>query len=87
MDHTSYKIPFGTEKPACSRVLIRKSVVQKELMLIIINTGDKRCACRNRFAGKFKWTYLVFDYNVIAHIHTAGSALPAAKHHQNSLTE
>jgi hypothetical protein len=28
----------------------------------------------------------VFDYDIVAHIHTARSALPADKHHQNSLT-
>jgi hypothetical protein len=85
MDHAPYEIPIGPEKPACSRVLIRKCVVKKELMLIIIDTGDKRCAGRHRFTRKFKGTYLVFDYNVVAHIHTTRPALPAGKHHQNSL--
>jgi hypothetical protein len=86
MDHAPYLIPIGPEKPACIRVLIRKCVVQKDLMLIISDTGDKWCASRNRFAGKFKWTHLVIDYNVVPHIHTARSALPAGKDHQNSLT-
>jgi len=85
MDHAPNKISIGPEKPAGSRVLIRKCVVQKDLMLIVIDTGDERCAGRNRLTGKFKGTYLVFDYDVVTHIHTARSALPADKHHQNSL--
>jgi hypothetical protein len=85
MDHAPYKISIGPEKPAGSRVLIRKCVVQKDLMLIVIDTGDERCAGRNRLTGKFKGTYLVFDYDIVAHMHTARSALSADKHHQNSL--
>lgn len=85
MDHAPDKISLRPEKPAGSRVLIRKRVVQKDLMLIIINSGDERCSGRNRLAGKFKGTYLVFDYDIVTHIHTARSALPAGKHHQNSL--
>jgi hypothetical protein len=85
MDHAPYKISIGPEKPAGSRVLIRKCVVQKDLMLIVIDTGDEHCAGRNRLACKFKGTYLVFDYDVVSHIHAACSALPAVKHHQTSL--
>ena len=85
MDHAPDKISIGPEKPAGSRVLIRKGVVQKDLMLVVIDTGDERCAGRNRLAGKFKGTYLVVDYDVVAHIHAARSTLPAGKHHQNSL--
>jgi hypothetical protein len=85
MDNAPYKISIGTEKPAGSRVLIRKCMVQKDVMLIFIDTGNKGCAGRNRLAGKFKGTYLVFDYDVVAHIHTTHSALSAGKHHQNSL--
>jgi hypothetical protein len=81
MDHAPYKISLRPEKPAGSRVLIRKGVVQKDLILIIIDTGDERCTGRNRLAGKFKGTYLVFDYDIVPHIHAARSALPAVKHH------
>jgi hypothetical protein len=85
MDHAPYKISVGPEKPAGRRVLIRKRAVQKNIPLIFIDPCYKWCAGRNRLTGKFKGTYLVFDYDVVAHIHTARSALPADKHHQNSL--
>jgi hypothetical protein len=86
MDYAPNKIPLRPEKPAGSRVLIRKRVVQKDLMLIIINTGNERSTGRDRLAGKFKGTYLMFDYDIVTHIHTARSTLPAGKHHQNSLS-
>jgi len=54
-------------------------------MLILVDSGDKLCAGRNRLASKLKGTYLVFDYDVVTHMHTARSALPAGKHHQDSL--
>jgi hypothetical protein len=44
MDNAPYKISIGTEKPAGSRVLIRKCMVQKDVMLIFIDTGNKGCA-------------------------------------------
>jgi hypothetical protein len=71
MDYTPYKISIRPEKPAGSRVVILKCAVQKDLMLIIINPGDKWCTGGNRLARKFKGTYLVFNYDVVAHIHTA----------------
>jgi hypothetical protein len=43
MDNAPYKISIRPEKPAGSRVVILKCAVQKDLMLIIINPGDKWC--------------------------------------------
>jgi hypothetical protein len=59
-------------------------VVQKNHPLVVIDPGDEWCAGRNRFAGKFKGAYLVFDHDIVAHVHTACSTLPAGKHHQDS---
>lgn len=73
-----------SEKTAGRRVLIRKCGVEKNFPFIFIDFGDKWCAGRNRFAGKFKRTDLLFDCNIVAHVHATGSALAAGKYHQNS---
>ena len=85
MDRAPYTIPLRPEKPAGSRVLIGKGVVLKNLSFVVVDTGDERCGGRNRLAGKFKGTCLMFDHDMVAHIHAARSALPADKHHQDTL--
>ena len=63
---------------------IGKGVVQKNLPLVVIDPCDEWCAGRNGFAGEFKGAHLVFDHDIVAHVHTARTTLPAGKHHQDS---
>jgi hypothetical protein len=44
VNRTPYTIPVRPEKPAGRRVLIGKSVILKNLPLVVIDTGDERGA-------------------------------------------
>ena len=44
---TAAEFFLGPEKPACSRVLIGKGMINKQVPFVIIDLGDERCSGRN----------------------------------------
>jgi hypothetical protein len=59
----------------------REGVIRKEVPLVLVNLCSKLQAGRDQGAIKGKRPGLAVDNEVIAEIHAACPALPAAKHH------